>query len=62
MSKYIRKTEDVYNIYQHSSAGWEIVNCEPTWRKARESIIEYRENAPEFPYKIKKCREKIIKK
>jgi len=61
MSKYIRKTEDVYNIYQHSSAGWEIVNCEPTCKKAKESLKEYRENAPGF-YKAKKCRERIISK
>jgi hypothetical protein len=60
MSKYIRKTEDVYNIYLHTHAGWEIVNCEPTWKKAKESLKEYRENAPGL-YKYKKCREKILK-
>lgn len=61
MAKYIRKTEDVYNIYQNTSEGWELVNCEMTRKLAKISIKEYRENIPGV-YKIKKCREKIISK
>ena len=58
--KYIRKTEDEYNILQYArECGiWEIVNCESNWLDARRSLKEYRENSPEIPVKCVKTRVK----
>jgi len=59
--KYIRKTRDVYEVeanygYGH---GWESVTAEETYGAARERIREYRENMPEYPYRLKVRRERI---
>jgi hypothetical protein len=59
MAKYIRKTVDVWNIYQDCGDGWEVVNAESTFRDANSSVKEYRANMPEYPVKIEKCREYI---
>lgn len=52
---YVRKTEDEYDIEQHTACGWEIVHCETTSRAARQSIKEYRANQP-GSYRIRKHR------
>lgn len=56
---YKRKTQDEYNILQNTPEGWEIVNCENSYKLARESLKEYRDNQPEYEVKIKKSRVKI---
>jgi len=58
MSKYIRKTEDEYQIWQNLYGAWEEVSCCSTFKDARREIKEYRENQPEFAVKIKKVRVK----
>ena len=56
-----RKTRDEYTIlanygYGH---GWEEETAENTIREARQRLKEYRQNAPEYAYKIKKKRVRI---
>ena len=58
---YVRKTKDIFNIlgnygYSH---GWEVVTCEETRREARKRLIEYRQNEPGIPFKVKLTREPI---
>lgn len=54
-----RKTEDQYEIQQYTGPtyGWECVNTETTYRAAKTSITEYRENSP-GEYRI---RHKLVK-
>lgn len=57
--KAIRKTKDVYNILANYGQGWEIETAEDSSQAAKDRIKEYRENAGQYAYKIKKKREKI---
>lgn len=59
MSKYIRKTQDEFQIWQHTSEGWEEVCAESSWKGAKACKKEYLENQPEYSIKIKKVRVKI---
>lgn len=56
---YVRKTEDEYEIQGNYGFGFELVTTETTWKKAKESIKEYRENEPGTSFKIVKKRVKI---
>lgn len=58
---YERKTRDVYAIEQYTGPlyGWEEVCCEETYRDARKTKAEYRDNQPEYPVRIRKYRERI---
>lgn len=51
---YVRKTEDQYTVqgFYGSAYGWEDVDTLPNRREARESIKVYRENMPEYRYRI----------
>lgn len=49
---YKRKTQDEYQIHQHTGQGWEEVTAETTRREARERLKEYRTNQPEYPVKM----------
>lgn len=55
---YIRKTHDEYDIEQFWYGSWEVVNTELTWRDAKRSRQEYRENQPEAPVRIRMHRVK----
>jgi hypothetical protein len=59
MSKYIRKTIDVYDLegYTGSQYGWELMTRELTRKEAQERRKEYRENQPQYSYRIVKRRE-----
>jgi len=51
---YIRKTQDEYQVlanygYGH---GWEEVCAESSYSEGRARLREYRENMPEYPYKL----------
>ncbi len=52
---YQRKTHDEWDIeaYTGSQYGWEVVNTETTRQDARRSIKEYRDNQPEYAYRLK---------
>jgi hypothetical protein len=58
MSKYVRKTEDEFQIWQNLYGTWEEVSCCSTRKDALREVKEYRENQPEFAVKIKKVRVK----
>lgn len=58
---YIRKTKDEYKLlanygYGH---GWEIETTEETRKDIKRRYKEYRENAPQYQYKIILKRVKI---
>lgn len=57
--KYIRKTEDEFQIHGLFEGGWEEVTCEVTREAARQNLKEYRENDPSHSYKLIKKRVKI---
>jgi len=56
---YQRKTRDYWDIEQHTGYGWEVVNAEETWKDAKRSLKEYRENQPMFGVRARKRRERI---
>jgi hypothetical protein len=53
---YIRKTVDEYNIEGYYYNCWEVTTCESSYKEARQRLREYRNNAPEYCYRIKKRR------
>jgi len=59
--KYQRKTRDYWDIEQFICGLWEAVNAEETWKDARRSLKEYRENQPEYPVRARRKRERIEK-
>jgi hypothetical protein len=56
---YQRKTRDYWEIEQSVCGSWEPVNAEETWREAKRSLREYRENQPEYPVRARKRRERV---
>ncbi len=59
MSKYIRKTRDVWEIHVDYGQGWEYEIAEFSFSEARARRREYRENCPQYPLKIVRKRERI---
>lgn len=55
---YIRKTIDEFQILCNYGYGWECVTTEETYKKALITLKEYRENDPNYMYRIKKVRVK----
>lgn len=58
---YQRKTKDVYYLmanygYGH---GYEEETAEESYREIKQRLKEYKENAPQYSYKIVRKREKI---
>ena len=51
---YKRKTKDIYILMANYGYGdgWEYVTEEETKIEAKKRLIEYRNNAPEYQYKI----------
>lgn len=58
---YQRKTRDYWDIQQYTGPeyGWESVNTEETWKDAKRSLREYRDNQPEYPVRARRKRERI---
>lgn len=56
---YKRKTKDIYILLSNYGYGWEEELEEETYKEAREQLKTYRENCPQFQFKIKKKRVKI---
>ena len=56
---YKRKTRDYWDIEQLVYGSWEVVNAEDSWKDARRSLKEYRENQPEYPVRARRKRERI---
>ena len=55
---YIRKTKDEYQLlcnYGYGD-GWEVVLAEDNIKEAKLRLKEYRENIPQYPYKVVKKR------
>lgn len=50
----LAKWQDEYDVQQCGPEGWETVTSATTHSAAREHLREYRENAPQFPYRIKR--------
>ena len=59
MSKYVRKTRDVYEVQGNYGYGWDVVTTENTREKALIMLACYRENEPRASHRIVKKREKI---
>lgn len=55
---YQRKTRDRWDIMTNYGYGWECENSEYTWKDAKRSYKEYRENI-QGAVKLEKHREKI---
>jgi hypothetical protein len=47
-----RVTETYFHVEGRYSCGWEVVNVETTWKDARRSLREYRENEPGTPFRL----------
>lgn len=57
---YQRKTRDRWDIMVNHGYGWECECSEYTWKEAKQTAKEYRENsAGRWAVEIKKHREKI---
>ena len=58
---YRRKTRDYWSIQQYTGRqyGWEEVNAEDSWKDAKRSLSEYRDNQPEYPVRARRKRERI---
>lgn len=56
---YVRKTRDEYDVEGDFGFGWEVVTGSESFRDARMQLASYRENAPEWPYRIRKVRVRI---
>jgi hypothetical protein len=59
MSRYIRKTRDVWEVRGNYGHGWEMVTAELSREAARERRNEYRANEPGVSFIIVKTREPI---
>ena len=57
--KYQRKTQGEYQLFANYGQGWEIETIEETWAEIKARLREYRENAPQYSYKIVTKRVKI---
>jgi hypothetical protein len=56
---YARKTQDLYIVQGLYVGNWEDECAELTRKEAILRLNEYRENAPEYCYKLVKKREKL---
>ena len=56
---YIRKTKDVYVLLSNYGCGWEEELEEDTLKEAKEQLKTYRENCPNYQYRLKKKRVKL---
>jgi hypothetical protein len=56
---YIRKTQDEYQLLANYGQGWEVETTEETRKEIKERLKEYRDNAPQYSYKIVTKRVKI---
>ena len=56
---YTRKTKDVYVLMSNYGYGWEEEIEEDKYKEAKEQLKTYRENCPQYQFKIKKKRVKI---
>lgn len=58
---YQRTTHDVWVLEANYGYGdgWEEVLCEYSATDIKKRLQEYQENIPQYPYRVKKKREKI---
>jgi len=53
---YQRITRDEWQMWSNYGYGWEEESAASTFREIRDTVREYRENAPQGSYKIKRVR------
>lgn len=57
---YVRKTRDRWDIMTNWGYGWDCECSEYTWKEAKQTLKEYRENyAGQATVRLEKHREKI---
>ena len=56
---YVRRTKDVWKLFVDYGQGYEYELSEESLSEAKQRVREYRENCPQYPTKIKRCREKL---
>jgi hypothetical protein len=58
---YVRKTIDTWEIqgsYGFNS-GWSLETTEMSWKEAKEQLKCYRDNCPQYSFRVVKKRERI---
>ena len=58
MGRYVRKTEDEFDIEGDYGQGFELVTCEVTRPAAKTTLKDYRANEPGILFRIRKHRVK----
>lgn len=55
---YIRKTTDEWTVqgFYGSLYGWEDLSCSDSFTEARDDIKSYRDNEPQYRYRLVKTR------
>jgi hypothetical protein len=48
---YVRKTEDEYRLFVDYGQGWEHEHTESSLKAIRQSVKDYKKNAPQYPVK-----------
>lgn len=58
---YKRKTKDYWEVQGNygPAHGWEMVTCEDSYSEARQRLREYRENEPQYSFRLRTKRERI---
>jgi hypothetical protein len=56
---YVRKSRDLFVVQMHTAEGWEDVTASYDRKELRSDVKAYRDNSPEFPYRLNTRREKI---
>jgi hypothetical protein len=54
-----RKTRDEWQMWSNYGYGWEHELSEDTFKEIKQRVKEYRENAPQYSYKIKLARVRV---
>lgn len=49
-----------WQMWSNYGHGWEHELSEDTWPEMRQRLKEYRENAPQYLYKVKLARVKVV--
>jgi hypothetical protein len=62
MSKYVRKTIDEYEIQGNYGYSWDYLCSEFTYKQAKQTLKEYRENESQYLHKIVHKRIKLLGK
>ena len=56
---YVRKTKDRWDLMSNYGYGWECEVSYDTYKEAKADLIAYRENCPNYSFRLEKHREPI---